>query len=45
MGIKAGVYDSWSIINDTMVIKRTDKSFFVYRGSAIPKELRGFFDA
>lgn len=27
MGIKAGVYDSWGIINDTMVIKRTDKSF------------------
>lgn len=45
MGIKTGVYDSWSIINETTVIKRTDKSFFVYRGSAVPRELRGFFDA
>ncbi len=45
MGIKAGIYDSWSIINNTVVIKRTDKSFFAYRGSAIPKELREFFDA
>lgn len=36
---------SWEIINDTVAIKKCDKSFFEHRGSGVPKEIRWFFNA
>ena len=38
-------FASWSVKDDNVIIKKCDKSFFDYRGSGIPQELRWFFDA
>lgn len=40
-----GKFYSWDIINDITAIKNCDKSFFEYRGSGVPKEIRWFFDS
>lgn len=40
-----GKFYSWEIINDITAIKNCDKSFFEYRGSGVPKEIRWFFDS
>ena len=35
--ISAGIYDSWEIINEKIIIKTTDKSVFEFHGSGVPK--------
>ncbi len=37
------IFDSWEILNDTTIIKKTDWSFFEYKGSGIPKGVFPFF--
>ena len=44
MDNKYGSFDSWEIINDDVARKTCDKSFFQYRGSGLPKEVRWFFE-
>lgn len=41
---KVEVYDSWKIIKDIIAVKTTDKSVFKYKGSAIPKGSRWFWN-
>lgn len=41
--MKPGIYDSWEIISDNIIIKNTDKSVFKYKGSGIPMGIREFF--
>ena len=36
---------SWTVINETTIIKKSDKTFFEANGSAVPKEIKWFFDA
>lgn len=40
-----GEFDSWQIINANTAIKQTDKFFYDYRGSGVPKEILWFFEA
>lgn len=42
---KYGKFSSWEIISDTVARKTCDKSFFQYKGMAIPHSLRWFFGA
>lgn len=42
---KFGQFDSWQIINEIVAQKYCDKSFFLYRGSAISQPIRWFFGA
>lgn len=42
---KNGSFDSWEIISANVARKYCDISFFKYRGSGLPKEVRWFFDA
>ena len=35
---------SWKILNDVTAIKKTDKSFFLHRGSGLPIDIRSFFE-
>ncbi len=37
-------YYSWDLIDENLIVKRCDKSFFYSNGSAIPKELKWFFN-
>ncbi len=39
-----GEYYSWNLIQLDVAIKRSDKSFFEHHGSAIPKEIKWFFN-
>ncbi len=38
-------FDSWTIINETLAVKKCDKSFFDYKGSGVPTDIRWFFGA
>lgn len=38
-------YHSWDVVNNQTVIKNCDKSFFKYKGSGIPFEILGYFNA
>ena len=38
-------FDSWTILSDTLAVKKCDKSFFDYRVAGIPAGIRWFFDA
>lgn len=40
-----GRFFSWEIIDEITAIKNCDKSFFEYRGSGVPREIRWFFDS
>ena len=40
-----GEFYSWTILNDNVALKKTDKSFFNHHGSGIPMEIRWFFRA
>ena len=40
-----GQFASWEIINEDIVRKTCDKSFFKYHGSGVSQEIRWFFDA
>ena len=40
-----GEFYSWTILNENVAIKKTDKSFFVHHGSGVPMEIRWFFGA
>lgn len=40
-----GQFDSWQIITESIAQKYCDKSFFLYRGSAISQQIRWFFRA
>ena len=42
---ETGKFYSWEIIDEITAIKNCDKSFFEYRGSGVPKEIRWFFDS
>ena len=42
---RLGVFDSWTIVDETTAIKNCDKSFFDYHGSGLPKGICWFFDA
>ena len=35
---------SWEVLNSNIVIKKTDRSFFLHRGSGLPIDLRSFFN-
>lgn len=37
------IFNSWEIYNDKIAIKKTDKSFFEYHGSGIPKKTKYFW--
>lgn len=36
---------SWEIINEMTLMKKTDKSIFLYGGATIPMPMHSFFDA
>lgn len=38
-------YYSWTVIDELTMIKRGDKSFFEYKSSGVPKDIRWFFNA
>ncbi|WP_051197429.1 McrB family protein [Butyrivibrio sp. MB2005] len=40
---RMGTFDSWTIKSNLVCAKKTDKSFFDYNGSGIPKDIRWFF--
>ncbi len=40
---QTGIFDSWEIIDENTAKKTCDKSFFQYKGSAIPTDVRWFF--
>lgn len=42
---KIGTFFSWTILNMSNAEKECDKSFFEYRTTGIPQEIRWFFDA
>lgn len=42
---RAGVFDSWEIIDENTAIKTCDKSFFEHNGSGVPKDICWFFSA
>ena len=35
---------SWTVINDKVLIKKCDKSFFEHKGTAVPKAIKWFFN-
>lgn len=39
-----GEFYSWNLLQDDVAIKKGDKSFFEHNGSAIPKEIKWFFN-
>lgn len=41
----AGAYFSWNVLNHTTLIKQGDRTFFEWNGSAVPKEIKKYFDA
>ncbi len=41
---KYGDFYSWTILNDNVALKKGDKSFFEHHGSALPKEIKWFFN-
>lgn len=43
-GAQTGIFDSWQIFNDQLAAKETDKSWFEYNGSGIPKDVKWFFE-
>lgn len=45
MGKKYGKINSWNIINDNQIIKKTDKSVFEHHSSGIPAKSRWFWGA
>lgn len=42
---KIGKFDSWEIVDEMTAIKNCDKSFFEYKSTGVPKEIRWFFGA
>lgn len=40
-----GEFYSWTILNENVAIKKTDRSFFIHHGSGVPMEIRWFFGA
>lgn len=36
-------YYSWSVYSDNIATKKMDKSTFLYKGTALPKEMRSYF--
>ena len=40
-----GKFDSWEVISENVIKKTCDLSFFKYRGSGVPIQIRWFFDA
>lgn len=41
---RKGIFHSWEIVSDKVAIKKTDKSFFKYHGSGIPKKTKWFWE-
>lgn len=39
----AGKFYSWTVINDNIAIKKSDKSFYQYRNTGVPMDMKRFF--
>lgn len=40
---KKVIFDSWEVIDNNIIVKTTDRSFFEYNESGIPKDTRTFW--